>query len=159
MKIRHAKEADAQGILEAHRSAVHEIASRDYPQDILNEWAKPLTPDRTENYLKNSLPKETTLVAEVDGRIAGFGAIVESENELRAVYVSAQFARQGIGAALLNALETLAKKLGCPELHMDSSVTAERFYKTHGYEVLERGEHTLRSGRRMVCVKMRKSLV
>jgi hypothetical protein len=37
-------------------------------------------------------------------------------------------------------------------------VTAESFYRREGYEVIERGEHVLRNGQRMACVKMRKDL-
>ena len=43
-------------------------------------------------------------------------------------------------------------------LNGDSSVTAEPFYLAHGYNVRGRGEHMLRSGQRMACVKMEKAL-
>jgi putative acetyltransferase len=158
VNIRFARNEDARGILEAHYSAVHRTASKDYSPEICNEWSTPVTQERISQYLNNSLPHETTLVAEVDGEIAGFGAIVESENELRAVYVAAEFGRCGIGSALLSELERLAKARGCTELHLDSSVTAAAFYGLHNYQVLEHAEHPLRSGGVMACVKMRKSL-
>jgi len=37
-------------------------------------------------------------------------------------------------------------------------VTAERFYRLLGYEVMGRGDHALASGRRMACVHMRRPL-
>jgi putative acetyltransferase len=156
--VRSARIEDARGILEAHYSAVHETAAKDYSLEIRRAWAPPVTPARIDDYLRNALPNETTVVADVDGPIAGFGVIIESANELRAVYVAAEFGSQGIGSALLRELERLAKGSGCTELHMDSSLTAAPFYLRHGYEELARAEHTLGSGATMACVKMRKVL-
>jgi putative acetyltransferase len=158
LNIRPAKSADARGILESHYSAVHVTAAKDYSLEARRAWAAPVTPERIDQYSRNALPNETTVVADVDGRIAGFGVIIESNNELRAVYVSAEFANQGIGSSILRALERLAKQKGCRELHMDSSLTAAPFYLHHGYDELERAEHTLSSGAKMACVKMRKVL-
>jgi putative acetyltransferase len=158
INIRFATNEDARGILEAHYSAVHQIASRDYSPEICNSWSAPVTKERVSEYLNNSLPHETTIVAEIAGVITGFAAIVESENELRAVYVAAEFGRRGIGSALLTELERLARAKGCIELHLDSSVTAVAFYLLHDYQVLVHAEHALRAGGVIACVKMRKSL-
>ena len=156
--IRFARREDAAGILAAHYSAVHRTASRDYSPEICNEWSAPVTQQRIDHYLNNALPQETTVVAEVNGEIAGFAAIVEAESELRAVYVAAEFGRRGIGSALLQEVEKIARARGCAELHMVSSVTAAGFYLRHHYIALERAQHTLKSGGVMDCVKMRKLL-
>jgi putative acetyltransferase len=158
INVRFAKSEDARGILEAHYSAVHETAAKDYPLEIRRRWSTPVTLKRIDEYLRNALPNETTVVADVDGKIAGFGVIIESNNELRAVYVAAEFGNQGVGSALLRELERLAKERGCRELHMDSSLTAAPFYLHHGYEELGRADHTLSSGHTMAGVRMRKVL-
>ena len=156
--VRFAKSEDARGILEAHYSAVHETAAKDYPLDIRRGWAQQVTAARIDQYLRNALPHETTLVADISGRVAGFGVIIESNNELRAVYVTAKYGKQGIGSALLRELERLAKQRDCTELRMDSSLTAAPFYLRHGYEDLGSAEHTLSSGEKMACIRMRKAL-
>ena len=156
--VRFAEPRDARGILEAHYSAVHQTAAKDYPAGIRDEWSSPVTAGRIDGYLKHSLPTETTVVAEVNGRIAGFGSIVESKDELRAVYISAEFGGIGVGAALLSELERLAKERGCKKLDMVASVTAENFYRRHGFKVVSRGEHALSSGSKMACVAMTKDL-
>src|SRR4051812_40818689 len=48
-----------------------------------------------------------------------------ADNELRAVYVAAKFGGQGVGTAILAALEKIAKSRGCTKLAMVSSLTAE----------------------------------
>jgi putative acetyltransferase len=157
--LRPARSNDARGILEAHRSAVRETASRDYPREIIEIGGPPVTEERVQWYAQGPLLQETTLVAEIDGRIAGFGVIIESSNELRAVYVAHEFGKQGVGSVLLQGLERLARERGCKELAMDSSLTAESFYRRHGFEVLERGEHPMgNTDRTMACVRMRKAL-
>lgn len=160
IKIRPAQSSDARGILEAHRSAVRETASPDYPPDIIEIWGPPVTDERVRWYAQGPLLQETTLVAEIDGIIAGFGVVIESNNELRAVYVAHQFGKRGVGSALLQGLERLARERGCKVLAMDSSLTAEPFYRHHGFEVVERGEHPMGdTGRTMACVRMRKALI
>ena len=62
------------------------------------------------------------------------------------------------GSALLRAVEELARNRGLKELHLDSSLTAERFYAAHGYLSEGAAEHALRTGRRMACIRMRKVL-
>lgn len=112
--VRRARIEDAQGILEAHYSAVHETAAGDYPREVRDAWSMQVTAERIDQYLKRGLRNKTTVVAEVDGEIAGFGAIAESNSELRAVYVSAMFGRQGIGSAVLRELSDA--KMACKKV-------------------------------------------
>lgn len=158
IRIRPARPEDARGILEAHYSAVHETAGKDYPKEILEAWSRPVDEDRIAKYLAKDFPGEVTIVAEVEGAIAGFGVIVPEKQRLGAVYVAKTFGGRGVGEALLNELERMAKEAGCAELAMDSSVTAKKFYLRHGYKITQLGMHTLRGGREMECVRMRKIL-
>jgi putative acetyltransferase len=149
---------DARLFMEVHRSAVRGIAARDYPPDIIENWARiPITQASLENFLINP-DKEIRLVGEMDGEIVGIGALVVEKTELRACYVSPNAVRKGVGTAIVREIERIAVANGLTFLQMDSSVTAEPFYKSLGYEVLEYGEHVLSSGQRMACVRMRKAL-
>lgn len=153
--LRRATSHDAKAILECHHSAVHEIACNDYPATTLNEWSPPVTSERIDSYS----PQNTTLVAEIaSGTIVGFGELIISNNELRALYVSAYAGGLGVGSAILQELEHLARAAGCPSLTFNSSITAEAFYVRHGYSVNSRGEHTLSSGGTMACARMTKQL-
>ncbi len=157
--IRPAIVDDAQGILKTHSAAVHRTASRLYASDILTAWAAPLDADNVRRMAGIiASQSELVLVAEVDANIVGFGSIVPKNSELRAIYVHPDFGREGVGSRSLSALEDLARQHGLGELAMDASLNAEDFYLNHGFAVVERGEHTLRTGARMRCIKMRKSL-
>jgi N-acetylglutamate synthase-like GNAT family acetyltransferase len=122
-------------------------------------WAASLDPDNVRWMADITASRsELILVAEIDGRVAGFGSIVPKNRELRAVYVHPEHGRVGIGGRILAELETLARKHGMSELAMDASLNAEDFYAKRGFAVVEKGEHVLRGGARMSCVKMRKAL-
>jgi putative acetyltransferase len=158
--VREATVEDARAIIQAHYDAVHTTAARDYETDVLDEWSA-VVDDRVapmQQQIEKNPDGSLMLVAEVDGRVVGFGEIVPTAGELRAVYVSSECGRNGVGRALLNELEIRARQFGVPKLWLDSSLTAEPFYRAHGYQSDERTEHRLRSGRMMPCVKMHKNL-
>lgn len=159
--IREAVASDATAIVKVHYDAVHLTASKDYDAEILDDWSI-LSDERIENLetqISKNPERSYMIVAEIDAHVVGFGEIVPVMRELRAIYVSPFAARKGVGKALLLTLEAAARERGVPELCLDSSLTAELFYLAHGYEIRGRSEHQLRSGRKMACIKMRKSLL
>ena len=157
--VRKMRDGDARSFLEVHHAAVRGIASKDYPQTVIEDWAPlPITEKRVSRFLTNP-DNEVRLVAEIEGEIVGIGAFVLEKNELRACYVAPNAFRIGVGSALVREIEEVARRHGLDRLQMDSSVTAEPFYRALGYTVSERGEHVLGSGQRMACVKMEKSLI
>ncbi len=160
-RIRRAAEEDATAILNVHCAAVHGTASAFYDQDILNDWSPTPAPLERIRDLAARIKsgEEVMLVAENrTNQIVAFSSIFPSLSELRAVYVHPDYGKQGLGGRLLEEIERLTTKSGLLELSMDSSINAERFYSSHGYYAVQRGEHILRSGRRMACVKMKKVL-
>jgi Acetyltransferase (GNAT) family. len=159
--IRKAIAADAESVLRVHYAAVHETASETYEQWILDEWSPPVTPKRIRELndkFARKLDGELMFVAVDKDEVLAFGSIVPEECELRAVYVSPRAGRIGVGAKLLAHLEEVARSLKVPRLRMDASLNAEHFYLRHGYFIEQRGDHFLKSGRRMDCVYMCKEL-
>lgn len=147
---------DAKAVIEVHHAAVRCTAAKDYSVDILEQWAPlPITDGAIRKFIENP-DNEVRFLAEIEGEVVGMAAIVPSSCELRACYVAPQAGGQGVGTALLHELEHAAQERGLPFLQMDSSLTAEAFYKARGYEVQGKGEHILRAGQRMACVHMRK---
>jgi len=157
--IREAVEGDAASILRVHYAAVHFTASTSYEETILDQWSSIVTEERIQKYAtRPNAQKEVTLVAEVDKQVVGFGALILETRELRAVYVSPYFSRRGVGNAILQELEKIAKFKGIVELWLDSSLNAEPFYLAHGFQRLSIGEHRLNTGTKMACIKMSKTL-
>jgi len=103
---------DCGEVLSIHRRAIHEIASADYSNDILEAWGPKVSPELVNQHIKNFDKKMKqgvlTLVAEHKGVLAGFGAIVPNENLLLSLYINPDFQRKGIGQLLNRALEKRA---------------------------------------------------
>jgi putative acetyltransferase len=157
LRIRSADETDVVAIRAAHRRSVLEIAANDYPAEVIAEWGADQSSAAVEKH-KAAVRSgnEIVWVAEINGKIEGFSALVPSENELRAVYVTGTAARCGVGRALLQVLEAKAREFGLLKLQMHSSVTARLFYEKCGYKNLGPDVHTLNSGREMDCFFMEK---
>jgi GNAT superfamily N-acetyltransferase len=159
--LRLATPEDAPTIIDAHRDAVRGTPVGYYSREIIEEWGPiALSPERVQGFARAIASGQEVVVVAVEpsGSILGFGSIVPMNDELRAVYVRSKYGRKGIGRAILQRLEELARKAGLKELSMDASINAESFYNANGFVSDGFGEHTMSSGARMACVRMRKRL-
>jgi len=156
--IRVATDSDVPGIRSVIRSAVNGIAFRDYPPEVLENWGAntPEASVRQRRAIQDS--RELTWVAISGDAIVGFSALDPQSGEVRAVYVAAQTARRGVGTRLLLELESRARALGLSRLILDSSITAEPFYRHHGYVSVREHVHTLATGHGMRAIRMEKDL-
>jgi putative acetyltransferase len=160
-QLRPGRPDDALPILEAQRSAIRQTAASAYSPAIIDEWAPAvIVRERVETFQRWIERGEELIVVAMEpaGKIIGFGSIVPTNSELRAVYVDAAYGGQGVGRALLARLEELARDAALTELRMDASINAVPFYEANGFISLEPGEHIMPSGARMACVRMRKAL-
>ena len=97
-----------------------------------------------------------SLVAELDGRPVGVGAI--TENEIRTLYVDPARHGRGVGKKLMKQLEDIARGQGVTNLFVRSSPTAEAFYSYCGYQTIRQECYT-RGDALFFCVRMEKSLL
>ena len=68
-----------------------------------------------------------TLVATRDGEIAGFASL-KGADLVEMIYVDPEYAREGVGTALLDALEKIARARGASKLTADVSDTAKPLF-------------------------------
>lgn len=148
---------DAEAFFRVHHAAVRGIAAKDYPPEVIENWAPRIDDAALAKFLANP-DGEHRVIAETSGTAVGIGSIVVAKCELRACYVAPDAARQGVGSEIVRQLEELARQHNLPFLQLVSSITAEAFYESLGYLSLGRDQHTLSSGVPMACVKMRKEL-
>ena len=96
------------------------------------------------------------VVAERDGRIVATGALVG--NEISRVYVEPELQGQGIGRAIMAALEARAREEGLTGVVLYASVVAKPFYDQLGYVVGEVGESDCGEGQMLRWYRMSKRL-
>jgi putative acetyltransferase len=97
------------------------------PMADAQAWATQLTLSGMEQKLREL----EVWVAELDGVVVGWGAI--RGDYLEGLYVAAEFAGQGAGAALLGMLEGLIRDREFPSVHAEASTNARDFYLRRGY--------------------------
>ena len=99
-----------------------------------------------------------TLAAEIGGQLVAVAQLDVAAGALRALFVDAATQGQGVGRALLAAVEERARAAGCSRLRGAMSINAVPFYARAGY-LLRGGPAWLRSAGLRVPVRwMEKSL-
>lgn len=160
VRLQLARAEDTEAMLIVHRAAVRGVATHFYNPETIEDWGSPIRSEYVESLAQRIMrgEEEAVVARDASGHVIGFGSIVPSAYELRALYVAPEHGGTGIGGMILRDLEARAQKRGIDELSVDASVNAEAFYRRHGFEVEGRGQHALPSGRQIDCVRMRKHL-
>ncbi len=122
----------------------------DYPAEVIAHLSAYNTPEQFQKLVARG--REILLAEDASGRIAGTVGL--DAGELVTLFVLPDVQGSGIGAALVAAVEQLARTRGLTALTLRSSITALRFYERLGYEQAGRP----RDGEAGVQIPMRKRL-
>jgi ribosomal protein S18 acetylase RimI-like enzyme len=132
------------------------LALRDHHQSVTASWG-PVHDDTTswdrrrrayERWLRE--PEAFVLLAEVDGRPAGYALVrvsgpsptwagLERYGQVETLSVLPGARGRGIGAALLDAVDAELERIGVTEVELtvvEPNVAARRFYERRGFETL-----------------------
>ena len=121
--------ADAPPLAALFRESVDELAADDYDEAQREAWASRADDEEAFGAL---LAGELTIVALVDGEIAGFASLKDN-TQFDMLYVRPETARRGVGSALADAIEKLAAARGAKTLTVDASDAARDFFTARGY--------------------------
>jgi GNAT superfamily N-acetyltransferase len=152
--VRSYQESDAPALAAIYYNTIHQINSRDYSEEQINAWApaSALQAHRWQQKWKRLIP----MVAIIGKEIMGF-AEFESTGYIDCFYVHHKYQRQGVGKALINAIEIKAKQDKIPRLYAEVSITAKPFFETCGFDVVKQQKVFIR-GRELINYKMEKWL-
>ncbi len=153
MHLRDFRIGDEAALYQLHHGAIHRVASRDYTAEQIDAWAPP-EPDLEAWALK--MRALQPFVAEADGVIAGY-ADLQASGYLDHFYVSADFQRRGVGRMLMGRIHEEAARLGITELKSDVSRTAQPFFASFGFDIVEQ-RSVVRHGVTIPNALMRKVL-
>jgi ribosomal protein S18 acetylase RimI-like enzyme len=130
--IRRATPDDALAIAILYHDTVKKINSGDYAPAQIQAWAGAVP---EEQKWRERQTNRTTFVDEQNGIIRGF-AELEDDGHVGAVYVHADYQREGIASALLHEVEREAVARGATSLSAGVSITAQPFFAKYGFETV-----------------------
>ncbi|QIK95251.1 GNAT family N-acetyltransferase [Sphingomonas sp. HDW15A] len=124
MIIRAAKKEEHEALEEIQRRA--SLALEDYRTDLEANPDAIAIPEA-------QIERGDVIVAELDGRLAGFAALDGSE--LDGLFVNPEHWRRGIGAALVDAAIHEARRRGLSLVTVVANPTARSFYEKCGFRM------------------------
>ncbi|MDX2216163.1 MAG: GNAT family N-acetyltransferase [Oculatellaceae cyanobacterium bins.114] len=102
---------------------------------------------------------EIRVIAEYEGELIGYAAIMALKPQISGIYVDPRFVRQGVGSQLLEAIEHIGIERGYAIVNVISSLATVDFYKARGYQnplttgFYSEQKHWIR------CVSLQKQLI
>lgn len=125
---------DTMALRELFAQSIEELTQDEYDEDQRAAWA--MAAEDT-NAFAQRLAQSLTLVVQVDGEYLGFGSLKDNKT-IDMLFVHPYYAGEGVGTALLTALEKIAAARGAEALSVDASDTAQEFFERQGYEATQR---------------------
>ena len=126
--------ADARRCAEIFRSSIEELAADDYDADQREAWAAAADDEAA---FAARLADMLTLIAVIDGAAAGFASLKDGD-VIELVYVDPDFAGQGAGRALIDALTKLAAAHGAERVTAEASEGAKPLFERLGFKAQRR---------------------
>ena len=126
--------ADAKRCAEIFRASIEELAADDYDADQREAWASRADDEAA---FGARLAGALTLLAVIEGATAGFAGLKGGE-EIDMLFVDPEFARQGVGRALVDALTRLAQARGAKRLTTEASEVAKPLFERQGFTAQKR---------------------
>ncbi len=126
--------ADAKRCAEIFRSSIDELAAEDYDADQREAWASAADDEAA---FAARLAGGLTLIAMIDGAAVGFASL-KGADVIDMLYVDPEYARQGAGGALIDALMKLAGARGAKRLTAEASDGARPLFERLGFRAEKR---------------------
>lgn len=154
-RLRAGKPADAPGIYAVHERAVRELCRGVYSDEQIESWVCGNSAQRYVEAMDVEGEIFEVAVARLRG-IVGFSAY--KDEEVRSLYVDPDWARLGVGSALLQRAEAAIAAAGHSKVVIGASLIGLPFYEARGYHVLKHRHWRSRGGLMIPAADMEKPL-
>jgi len=153
MQIRPFRPGDEPALHAVYLSAIHGLASKNYTPEQIQAWAPR---DLDQNLWAKRMQEIQPFVVEASDEIVAY-ADVQSSGYIDHFFVSARYARQGVGSMLMECIHRAACEQETEALTSDVSRTAQPFFERFGFVVVEQRAPIIR-GVEVPNALMRKEL-
>ena len=125
---------DTPALRELFAQSIEELTADDYDEDQRLAW---MAAAADAGDFAQRLGGMLTLVVQLDGEYLGFASLKDN-TVIDMLFVHPHYAGEGVGRALCDALEAIAKARGSEALSVDASDTAMPFFEKLGYGGVQR---------------------
>lgn len=126
--------ADSMALRDLFAQSIEELTADDYDEEQRLAWIS--TAEDAAEFAKR-LGSMLTLVVQLDGIYLGFTSLKDNKT-IEMLYVHPDYAGEGIGTALVDAVEKVAAARGTEALTTDASDSAVTFFERLGYKQASR---------------------
>ncbi|MDD1002728.1 GNAT family N-acetyltransferase [Pseudomonas sp. TNT2022 ID642] len=126
--IRMATREDAANISELIVNTLRVSNGRDYSPDVIEQVQRSFSPQA----VLGLLGKRQVYVATLNQHIVATASL--DQDVVRSVFVEPGCQGKGLGKRLMERLQSVAVSQGFTKLHVPSSITAEGFYRSLGFD-------------------------
>ncbi|MDF1630695.1 MAG: GNAT family N-acetyltransferase [Alcanivoracaceae bacterium] len=143
-EIRPMQPGDAEALRQLFKQSIEQIGAKHYDPEAIAAWAA----SADQQGFIPGLEQGLTLVATLHGEHAGF-AQLHPASHIEMLYLSPDASGLGIASLLYQYLEDEARMAGSRTMTTASSLTAQRFFESVGFqvsdeEVVKRGKATIK---------------
>jgi GNAT superfamily N-acetyltransferase len=152
-EIRKAIYADAGTAWEIRAGAVMTQCHEFYPRNKLEAW---VAGEPSTAWMR--MVEERLYVAEEAGRVIATGMIDSVSGKVDAIFVAPDYMGKGVGRAMMDFLERMAREHGLRQMHLEATLNAAPFYRRHGFTGEEISLYRSPRGLEMECIRMVRTL-
>lgn len=134
VSLRAASREDASAMARLQSESLRRNARDHYTDEQLVQLAPPDPDADAIPDAEFSDESRRPIVVERDGMIVGWGSVHLDANVLAATFVDPEYSGRGIGRAIVEELESIARREGIQRLVVPASLNAVGFYQALGFE-------------------------
>lgn len=138
MLIRPFTAKDTALVYQLFYDTVHSVNLQHYTPAEVEAWVPSHTPDL--QHWQERFLSQHTLLAEIDGHLAGFANLEPDGRNIDMVYTHKEFQGRGVATALVDQLEQEVRKNGGNTVELAASITARPFFEKRGYRLVRENE-------------------
>jgi putative acetyltransferase len=153
IKIYRASQQDVGVITQLFRDTIQNVNSKDYPADEIDDWSSWWTDhDKWQARIK----EQYFIKAMIEDNTVGFSSLA-TDGYLDFMFTHKDYQKQGIAGNLLRKIERKAKEQGNDLIYSDVSITAKRFFESHGY-IVEKQQLKKSKNKELINFRMTKRI-
>jgi len=149
--IRKATPSDYPAMESVFRQSTQTLCSNSYDEQTIAAWTGQYWPER---FAKSTDEGVQHYVLLIENKVICFGSVHFGNGLLASLFLSPEYAGQGLGKVMLNFLFEQAKERDLTQLKLDSSLNAVNFYAKHGFKELKREKFKTQSGLYLESIQM-----